>query len=401
MSYDLPTDIERIVEAVQEAPSIFNTRPWWFEFCPPDHVELWLRGNSGKNLPQGTAKGTAKARAREYVISCGAALFDLRMTLRMAGHDPIVWLLPDPGRADPMRPPALLASVEIITGRARKPTIAEQELYEAIKRRHTSRWPYILPVPLPIIVDMEDAAAQEGAYLRLLHRREAKRWLRITREVDRSPAFKPPFTNFVSTANHGPRPTNRYPPTRPNFWLKVSQRFEKPQLMALSTDDDEPLDWLRAGQALQRALLTGTWYSVSAPYGRTARYHAPRRYGVPARHHLLRYHAPPQDHAPPQAGVPARHHLVKHDELAPYGLSASPLTESLEWDDIRGQARRWPRRWRRWWYADLPQMVVRVGYATVSSTGEVPPETHMGTNVSQPRRPPPAEALSSPDSPQP
>jgi len=26
--------------------------------------------------------------------------------------------------------------------------------------------------------------------------------------------------------------------------------------MALSTDDDEPVYWLRAGQALQRALLT-------------------------------------------------------------------------------------------------------------------------------------------------
>ena len=405
MSYDLPPDIERIVEAVQEAPSIFNTRPWWFEFYPPDHIELWLRGNSGKNLPQ----GTAKARAREYVISCGAALFDLRMTLRMAGHDPIVWLLPDPDRDDPMRPPALLAMVEIVTSRARKPSIAEQELYEAIKRRHTNRGPYILPVPLPIIVDMEDAAAQEGAYLRLLHPREAKRWMRLTRRVDRDPTFKPPFQNpqipadnyGVSPENYGPPPKNRYPRTRKDFQVGEKRRFErmrKVQPMTLSTDDDEPLDWLRAGQALQRALLTGTWYSESAPYGRTARYHAPRRYGVPARHHLLRYHAPPQDHAPPQAGAPARRHLVKHDELAPYGLSASPLTESLEWDDIRGKARRWPRRW---WYADLPQMILRVGYAAVPSKGEEPPQTHMGTQVSQPRRQPPSEALSSPDSPQP
>jgi len=369
--YDLPRDVERIVQAVQEAPSIFNTRPWWFEFHPPDQIELWLRGNSRKSLP----KGTARARAREYVISCGAALFDLRMTLRMAGHDPIVWLLPDLQRADPMHPPALLAQVEIVTGRPRKPSITEQELYEAIARRHTNRWPYVLPVPLPIIADMEGAAIREGAYLRLLHPREARRWLRKTSSVDSNPAFVPPFTNFVSAVNRGPHPANRYPPTRPNFWLKVRQRFEKPQLMALTTDDDEPIDWLRAGQALQRALLTGTWHSASAPYGRTARYNAPHRYGVPARRHLLR-----------------------HDELAPYGLSASPLTESLEWDDIREMVRRWP--WR-WWFADLPQMIVRVGYAAVPSEGEMPPKTHMGTTVSQPRRQPPPEALSSPDSPQP
>jgi len=389
MSYDLPPDIRRIVAAVQEALSIFNTRPWWFEFYPPDHIELWLRGDSRENLPQ----GTAKARAREYVISCGAALFDLRMTLRMAGHDPIVWLLPDPERANPMCPPALLAMVEIVTSRAREPSIAEQELYEAIKRRHTNRRPYILPAPLAIIVEMEKAAAQEGAYLRLLHRREARRWLRLTRGVDSNPAFTPPFTNGVSHANYGPHPTNRYPPTRPNFWLKVRQRFEKkPQLMALTTDDDEPLDWLRAGQALQRAPLTGTWYSESAPYGRIARYHAPYLYGVPTRRHLLRYHAPSQD------GAPAPRHLLKRDELAPYGLSASPLTESLEWDDICGRPSQWP--WRSW-YADLPQMVVRVGYAAVPSKGEVPPKTNMGTNVSQPRPQPPQEALSSPDSPQP
>ena len=44
-------------------------------------------------------------------------------------------------------------------------------------------------------------------------------------------------------------------------------RFERrPQLMALSTDGDRPLDWLRARQALQHALLTATHYGVSASF---------------------------------------------------------------------------------------------------------------------------------------
>ena len=103
--------------------------------------------------------------AREFAISCGAALFNLRLAIRVAGHDLAVWLLPDPEHDS-----ALLASVEIVTGRIKKPTIAEQELYEAIWRRHTNRWPYtIVPVPLPIIVDMEHAAGEEDASLRLLH----------------------------------------------------------------------------------------------------------------------------------------------------------------------------------------------------------------------------------------
>ena len=33
--------------------------------------------------------------AREFAISCGAALFNLRLAIRVAGHDLNVWLLPE------------------------------------------------------------------------------------------------------------------------------------------------------------------------------------------------------------------------------------------------------------------------------------------------------------------
>ena len=375
MSYDLPPDIERIVRDVQRAPSIFNTRPWWFQFRPPDHIELWLSANLGERdgAARARARGgaararardnVARARAREYVISCGAALFNLRLAIRMAGHDLVVWQLPDPAYADPMHPPALLASVEIVTGRVKKPRSWEQGLYTAIGRRHTSRQPYrILPVPLPIITAMEDAAYQEGAYLRLLHSRQARTWMRLAAKVDGDPAFSPPFRNHVSPANYGPPPKNRDPRTRKDFWAGgEKRRFErKPQLMALSTGDDRPGDWLRAGQALQRAILTGTHWSVSARYG-----------------------------------VPVRHHFLKPDELAPYGLSASFLTQPLERDDLEGRPRRLPWRWR---FAEVPQMIMRVGYAAVQSHGEPPPETHMADEWSQPHRQPPQGALPGPDS---
>ena len=36
--------------------------------------------------------------------------------------------------------------------------------------------------------------------------------------------------------------------------------------MVLSTDGDRPLDWLRASQALQHALLTATHYGVSTSF---------------------------------------------------------------------------------------------------------------------------------------
>jgi hypothetical protein len=105
-----------------------------------------------------------------------------------------------------------LALVEILIGGVKKPSVAEQELSEAIERRHTNRQPHkILPAPLPIIVAMEDAASREGADLRLLRPREARRWIREAARVDRDPAFAPPFRNFVDPGNYRPPPENRCP----------------------------------------------------------------------------------------------------------------------------------------------------------------------------------------------
>jgi hypothetical protein len=84
---------------------------------------------------------------------------------------------------------------------------------------------------------------------------------------------------------------------------------------------------------------TATRESVSAAYGLAARYNAPYRYGFPARRHLLRHH-----------------------EVARYGLTVSFLTQPLERYDIAAIPRRWPWRWP---FPELPQMVMRVGYAPV------------------------------------
>ncbi len=161
MGYDPSADIVRIAGAVEKAPSVFNTRPWVLRFPAADRIELRLPNLGGLD----------HAQVREYTISCGAALFNLRLAIRVAGHDLAVWELPDPTHDS-----TLLASVEIMTGRIKKPTIDEQELYEAIWHRHTNRSPYkIVPAPLPVIVAMEGAAAEEGAWLRLLHTRQAKK----------------------------------------------------------------------------------------------------------------------------------------------------------------------------------------------------------------------------------
>ena len=346
MSWYLRQYLPQLCEAVDRAPSIFNQRPWELELAADDRLDMYSVPNA------------ALARAgllRESVISCGAALYNLRLAIRVAGRQPTVWLLPgldhDPGLLDTVTGErTLLASVEVMPGRAAPPTSAEQELYEALWLRRTDRRPYrYLPVPLPILVEMEIAAADERGWLRTLTPAESRRVRRAAMKASGELGSQlSGLLHEVPRTAYGPAPKDeRESPTRPDFWLPDTvEQFERhPVLMALSTDDDRPLDWLRAGQALQHALLAGTRFSMSAPGGRSAPYRQQLLY-APLDPHRLR----------PGRAVPVG-----------YAVEASFLTQSLELADMRRRARFWP--WRRL-YTEVPQMVIRVGYApTVRDLG--------------------------------
>lgn len=341
MPWYLRQYLSQLREAVDRAPSIFNQRPWELELTADDRVELY-------SVPNDALAGAGLLR--EAVISCGAALYNLRLAIRVAGRRPSVWLLPgldqDSGLLDTVTGErTLLASVEVMPGRAAPPTEAEQELFEALWLRRTDRGPYrYLPVPPPILVEMEIAAAREHGWLRTLPPAEARRAMRAA--VSASKELGTTFADLLTAvpiAAYGPTPENaEEPPTRPDLWLPTVARFERhPVMMALSTDDDRPLDWLRAGQALQHALLAGTRFSMSTPGGRSAPYRQPLDYG-PLDPHRLR----------PRPAVPAG-----------YAVEASFLTQSLELADQRRRVRHWP--WQTS-YTEVPQMMLRVGYAPVA-----------------------------------
>ena len=157
--YDPVADIDRLIDAAKVAPSVLNTQPWLFQIVANDRIDL--HSNRSRWLPDIDPKG------RELVISCGAALFNLRLAVRTAGHDLVVWLKPD-GKT----PPDLLASVEIVTARVHPPTVTEQRLYEAIPFRHTNRRPFAEKlVGLNIVTELERAGWKERAYVWLLHQR--------------------------------------------------------------------------------------------------------------------------------------------------------------------------------------------------------------------------------------
>jgi nitroreductase len=311
----------QVIRVAQMAPSVHNTQPWVFWVRADDRLELRARVASpseGGLLGPDRRLLAADPLSRELAISCGAALFNLRLAFRVMGHDVTVWLIPDSYNDS-----SLLASVEIVTGRTHRPSVKEQKLFATIPRRHTNRSSFTDEVISPTVqAAMKRAAFAEEGWLRALDRTQAAKWVSAAAKADvkleEDPRYVAELKHWtrdrdsgsgIPAAAIGARGTRAGAPVR-DYGLGggEGERFERrPQLLALSTDGDQPVDWLRAGQALQRILLTATVH----------------------------------------------------------GVSASFLTQPMELCDHQGEPRRWPWHWP---FDEVPQLVLRVGYATRPAT---------------------------------
>jgi hypothetical protein len=258
-----------VVTAAVWAPSVHNTQPWWFMV---GRQQISLHADAGRQLRVADPDG------REMMISCGAALFTARLALRSLGFVPEAHVLPDPGR------PLLVARVSWPRRDAR--TGFEQQLFGQVRWRRTHRGGFD-PVPLPpgLLATLREGAAQYGAVLRIVAddgRRaalaaaveQAERAQRLDGErVSELARWAPPPG---SARTDGVPPTS-YPAraehTDPDFpgrdfahghgWglrpLSTAFGFRAAGVAALlTTAGDRPVDWVNAGQALQRILLTAS-----------------------------------------------------------------------------------------------------------------------------------------------
>lgn len=259
--------IERLVRAAAAAPSLHNTQPWRFRVRDGGRV-LEVRADQARQL------AVVDPAGRAVHIACGAAVFNLRLAAAIAGRDAVVRLIPDPAA------PLLLANVRF-TGRHRAGH-AERELYGAIERRHTNRQPFTgQPVPAGVRAKLTEAASLEGALLHILDHAEAARLLQLAGDAELAqfadPAYRAELARWAGGQRHrdgipatalGPIPTGSLVPIR-NFAPGRPQpvcyaQFEPaPQLAVLSMPHGGPAEWLRAGQALQRVLLTATAAGVA------------------------------------------------------------------------------------------------------------------------------------------
>jgi len=257
----IPADqVNYLIATAARAPSVHNTQPW--RFRASDYA-IDLYADPRRKLQ-------VDRDGREMVISCGAALFGLRLAVRSLGYLPIVEPFPDPPKL------RLLARVRI--GEAAPMTSLERQMLEALPHRHTHRGAFA-PGPLPagLLSRLQHDALAEGATLALIDRGLAyQRLADITSAADRRQHrdldVREEIQHWSRDADDPARDgvpavafsagSGREPGRLPQRDFDLGRSFgllsaEGPPPAAtavLLTTGDRRADWLRAGQALQRVL---------------------------------------------------------------------------------------------------------------------------------------------------
>jgi hypothetical protein len=259
----------RLLDAVVWAPSVHNTQPWWFG---TRGLMVTVHADADRRLEVADPDG------RQMLISCGAALYTLRLAARHLGQ-----LFSDPDR------PGLIADVAI--GPPERATSEEERMYDQIRRRRTHRGGF-RPQGLPagLLQSLKAQAHDEGVMLRVVADPRARIALAALTEVAEQTHRQNP-AYLAEMARWAPRPGSdrsdgvhadsypRHPEhTDPYFaerdfargqgWglLGDDQQDATGVVALLTTDADGRGDWLRAGQALQRILLRAAEDDVSAAF---------------------------------------------------------------------------------------------------------------------------------------
>lgn len=195
-------EVRAVLRAATAAPTLGDGRPWEFH-CTAATIEL---------------RADSRPDHREPVLSCGAALLNLRLAIRALGVHPAVQLFPDPHR------PNLLA---VVRPRGHVAVASVDRALADAMVRGTDHGPFLdTAVPHPVVAGLRQAARTELAWLPTL-----------------TAAQLPVLRGLVDQAQE-----------------------VHPLIAVVGTFHDSPLARLQAGQAMQRVLLTATVAGLSASF---------------------------------------------------------------------------------------------------------------------------------------
>lgn len=262
-------DTEIIARAVIEAPSIHDTQPW----------NLRLPGRSAEldERLEFAEPGLDPLRP-DRLISCGTALANLELGIRVLGWRTHTTLLPDPER------PEMIARVDAVE--VRPPTGSDLRFYAAISHRRSHRESFArIPVAAATLADVMAAVDEvPGVQVRLLASDEApvlaETLTYSAAEVRRNPHYQREMfswtshwqpegtTEIVTDWNTGldaDGPAGKALVTTgiPNT-TALAEAIDRESVLVFSTATADPIDLIRVGIATERAWLAAVDARLSA-----------------------------------------------------------------------------------------------------------------------------------------
>ena len=250
------------------APSEYNIQPWLFQV---HNKTLEVYADLSRRLP------IADPQGREVLISCGAACMNIRVALHFYGLQETLTFLPDPRCVN------LIARMTIIS--SYEPNEADRRLFYALPWRHTYRGD-VSPKPIPrsSLDQFNQIAGLEGTWIRFVEGELRQRLMELIIEGDRQQWVNKDFrAELAQWLRPAPAPDGIPVSARPRggghpFWVrtlnlsrseesKIQHALQQaPVLAILGTFGDSSLDWLLAGQALERVLLTACAEGIQASF---------------------------------------------------------------------------------------------------------------------------------------
>lgn len=255
------------------APSTYNTQPWLFKIGE-DFIDVFADRRYGLAV--------LDPDDRELILSCGSAIYALRLTIRHFGYQEETTLLPDEGNDD------LLARIKVSGSGDALGDPLIKELFPALGQRTFNRKVFKnKPVPADHLSVLKQVAADEKAWLHICDDEQKENVASLVADGDQiqmsKKAFRREYALWVDDlrtyTNDG------YPAyaqgfsetmkTRKGFALR---RFENeqgsvadddelmsgcPTLAVLGSDKGGDLFRLRAGQALMKVLLKAQTLGLS------------------------------------------------------------------------------------------------------------------------------------------
>lgn len=248
-----PEGIEAVLRAAMAAPSVRDRRPWSFRVT--DRV-IEIHSDPTRSLPAADPSG------REQRMSCGAALFNLRLALEHAGVRPMVTLMPDGNQS------TLLAVVReggVITLGPQRAA-----LYEAIESGRADPRSFTNElVPKAHQQALIRAAQGERSWLHIVADHSDRTWVQqLLMRAHAVQMADPDFRAELAerTDRDGESPSTGPPPHPQDEWMPREDSGGESLLVVLCSFHPGARADVQAGQALQRVLLTASCLGLTASF---------------------------------------------------------------------------------------------------------------------------------------